>query len=156
MRPIIFATGVALILQVAASLAQQPPPNEPAHKVYVMSGCLERVSAPTSVFKLVDATSIGQAPPTVPSNRAAEVGAETRSYDLLPVSSVSEQGVNRETLDSHVGNRVEVTMRPMEPAIATSTTTSTSSTTAAKVEQPTPRRYTVVKISKAAGECNAR
>jgi hypothetical protein len=156
MRPIVFATGVVLILQVAASLAQQPPPNEPAHNVYVMSGCLEGGSAPTSVFKLVDATSIGQAPPTVPSNREAEVGADSRSYDLLPVSSVSEQGVNRETLESHVGNRVEVTVRPMEASIATSTTSSTSNTTAAKVERPTPRRYTVVKLGKVPGQCNAR
>ena len=70
MRSIVFVTGVVLILQVAASLAQQSPSpaNEPAHKVYVMTGCLERGSAATSVFKLADATSVGQAPPTDPSN----------------------------------------------------------------------------------------
>ena len=114
MRSIVFVTGVVSVLQVAASLAQQSPssPNEPAHKVYSMTGCLEGGSAAKSVFKLADATSIGQLPPTDPSN--TDAGAGTRSYDLLPVASVSEQGMNRETLESHVGGRVEVTVRPVE------------------------------------------
>jgi hypothetical protein len=152
MRPIVFATGVVLSLQVAVSLAQQSPPNEPAHKVYVMTGCLERGSASTSVFTLADATAVGQAPPGDPSNTDAEAVAGTRSYDLLPVSTVSEQGISRETLESQAGNRVEVTVRPVETAIATSTT-STANTTAAKVERSTPRRYTVVKITKVPGSC---
>jgi hypothetical protein len=152
MRPIVFATCVVLSLQVAASLAQQSPPNEPAHKVYVMTGCLERGSASTLVFKLADATAVGQAPPGDPSNTDAEAVAGTRSYDLLPVSSVSEQGINRETLDSHAGNRVEVTVRPVETAIATPKT-STSNTTVPKVDKSTPVRYTVVKISEVPGSC---
>ena len=153
MRSMVFVTGVVLVLQVAASLAQQSPSpaNEPAHKVYVMSGCLEGGSAATSLFKLADATSVGQMPPTDPSN--TEVADGTRSYEVLPVSSVSEQGINRETLESHVGSRVEVTMRPMEAPTIPSTATSTSTTTTAKVEQSTPRRYTVVKISKVPGSC---
>ena len=153
MRTIGFATGVVVILQVAASLAQQSPPNEPAHKVYVMSGCLERGSAATSLFKLADATGVGQMPPTDPSNTDAEVAAGARSYNLLPVSSVSEQGINRETLESHVGSRVEVTVRPLEVSPGPSTAPGTAKTTAAKVEESTPRRYTVVKISKMAGSC---
>jgi hypothetical protein len=152
MKPIVFVTGVVLILQAAASLAQQSPPTEPAHKVYVMTGCLQRGSASTSVFTLADATAVGQAPPGDPSNTDAKSAGGTRSYDLLPVSSVSEQGITRETLESHAGNRVEVTVRPVETAIATSTT-STSNTAAAKVEKSTPRRYTVVKISKVTGSC---
>jgi len=154
MKSIVFVTAVVVTLQVAASLAQQspPPPNEPAHKVYVLTGCLERGSAPASVFQLADATAIGQLPPTDPSKTDAGALAGTRSYDLLPVSSVSEQGINRETLESHVGGRVEVTVRPVETSSAASTT-GTSNTTAAKVEQSTPRRYTVVKISKVPGSC---
>ena len=154
MRSMVFVTGVVLIVQVAASLAQQSPANEPAHKVYVMSGCLEGGSAATSLFKLADATSVGQMPPTDPSN--TEVADGTRSYEVLPVSSVSEQGINRETLASHVGSRVEVTVRPMEAPTTPSTATSTSTTTTAKVEQSTPRRYTVVKISKVPGSCQVK
>ena len=36
---------------------------------------------------------------------------------MLPVASVSEQGINRETLESHAGGRVEVTVRPVETSI---------------------------------------
>ena len=115
MRSMVFVTG-AIVLQVAALLAQRSPspPNEPAHKVYVLTGCLERGSASTSVFQLADSTPVGQAPPADPSN--ADAADEARSYGLLPVSTVSEQGINRETLESHVGSRVEVTVRPGEPS----------------------------------------
>ena len=71
MRSIVLVIGVVFTFQVAASLAQQSPSpaNQQAHsKVYVMSGCLEGGSAATSVFKLADATSVGQMPPTDPSN----------------------------------------------------------------------------------------
>jgi hypothetical protein len=153
MKPILFATCVVSILQVAAALAQQSPPNEPAHKVYVMTGCLERGSASTSTFKLADATAVGQAPPGDPSSTDAESAAGTRSYDLLPVSSVSEQGISSETLESHLGNRVEVTVRPLETSIDASPTNAPSTTTAVKVDQSTPRRYTVVKIGKMPGSC---
>ena len=79
MRSIVLVIGVVFTFQVAASLAQQSPSpaNEPAHKVYVMSGCLEGGFAATSVFKLADATSVGQMPPTDPSN--TEVADGTRS-----------------------------------------------------------------------------
>ena len=154
MRSMVFVTGVVSVLQVAASLAQQSPssPNEPAHKVYSMTGCLEGGSAAKSVFKLADATSVGQMPPTDPSN--TEVADGTRSYEVLPVASVSEQGINRETLDSHAGNRVEVTVRPVETAIATPKTS--TYTTVPKVEKSTPVRYTVVKISEVPGSCQVK
>ena len=152
MKPIVFATSIVFVFQVTESLAQSPP-IEPAHNVYVLSGCLEGSSAPTPLFKLVDAMPIGQAPPSDPPKTEAGVDA-TRAYDLLPVTSVSEQGVARETLARHIGTRVEVTVRPVEPSIAPSTTTRTSENTAAKLEQSTARRYTVVKINKLPGSCS--
>jgi hypothetical protein len=152
MKPIVFATSIVCVFQVTASLAQQSQPNAPAHNVYVLSGCLEGSAAPTSLFTLVDAMAIGQVPPTDPSKTDAGAVA-ARAYDLLPVTSVGEQGVNRETLASHVGAKVEVTVRPAEPSTDTSTTTRTSQNTAAKVEQSTSLRYTVVKIGKVPGSC---
>ena len=153
MKPIVFATSIVFVFQVTASLAQQSQPNEPAHNVYVISGCLEDSSAPTDLFKLVDAMPIGQAPPADRQKTQAGADAATREYNLFPVTNVSEQGVNRETLASHAGTRVEVTVRPVEPSIAPSGATRTSENTAAKVEQSTPPRYTVVKISKVPGSC---
>ena len=73
---------------------------------------------------------------------------------MLPVSSVSEQGINRETLESHVGGRVEVTVRPVEASTSpVDGNEHVDRPLAAKVEQSTPRRYTVVKISKVPGSC---
>lgn len=156
MSLVVAAAGLAVLsAHDSQSLAQQSPPAEPAHKVYVMSGCLERASAPASVFQLTDATPIGTPPPAERSNRDAEGVGGTRSYELLPVSSVSEQGINRETLEGHVGNRVEVTVRPVEISSPASTTSSsnTAPKVQPKVEQAPPRRYTVVKIGKASGSC---
>lgn len=155
MRTNSFVTGVGVILQIAASSAssaQQPATNEPAHKVYVMSGCLEHGSAGTSTFKLAHATAVGQvAPPDAPKDPEAAAGA--RSYDLLPVASVGEQGLNRETLQSHVGSQVEVTVRPVEVPAGSPGATSKSSTPEAKVDQSPAPRYTVVKIDKVLGSC---
>lgn len=153
MKPLMFATSALFVLHGVASLAQQPQQHEPAHNVYVLTGCLESGPAPASGFKLVDAMPIGQAPPTDRPKKEADAAAGSPSYDVFPVTSVSEQGVNRETLESHTGSRVEITVRPVEPSIAPSTTTRTPDTTAAKVEQSTPRRYMVVKIGKVPGSC---
>ena len=116
-----------------------------------MSGCLGQGSAATSVFKLADATVAGPAPQADLSKNDADTGAGPRPYDIVPVTSVSEQGINRETLESHVGSRVEVTVRPIEAAPAPSTATSTSKAPAARVDESLPRRYTVVKINKVLG-----
>ena len=153
MSTISFVTAMGVILRVAAFSAQQPAPNEPAHKVYVMSGCLESGSAGTSMFKLANATAVGQlAPPDAPKTDA-KAPAGARSYDLLPVSSVGEEGINRETLQSHVGSRVEVTVRPIEVPAVSPGATSKSSATEAKVDQSPVPRYTVVKIDKVLGSC---
>ena len=109
MRSIAFVTGVVLILQVAASLAQQSPspPNEPAHKVYVMTGCLERGSAQTSVFQLADSASIGQAPPADPSTTDAGAVAGNRSTTCCQSRASASRGsiVKRWRVMSAVGWR---------------------------------------------------
>ncbi len=152
MRTISSVTGVGLIFQIAAVSAQQPAPAEPAHQVYVISGCLEHGSAATSVFKLVDATAVGQMPPNA-SKTDGGAAAGDGSYEVLPVSSVSEQGISRETLESHVGRRIEVTVRPIEAQVVPPSATATSKPTAPKGEQSLPPRYTAVKINKVLGAC---
>jgi hypothetical protein len=153
MKQIVLATGIVLAYAVAAPFAQQAPAasNEPAHKVFVMSGCLERGSSSTDAFKLTGAVSIGQAPPADRSGGGAAARAPT-TYELLPISSISEQGVNRETLESHVGNRAEVTVRPVEVAPGAPSSTTPAPSTAARTEA-VPQRYTVVKISRLTGSC---
>ena len=151
MRAIVFGTVVGLTSWIAALSAQQAPSpsSEPAHKIYVMTGCLEVGSAPTSVFRLTGAKNVGQAPPATSAGSTAASRTDM-VYELQPVASLSEQGINRETLQSHVGKRVEVTMRPVE--VPPPSPAPPATTTATKPEQPAPR-YTVAKISRLAESC---
>jgi hypothetical protein len=153
MRTIVFATVVVLTGRIAAPSAQQAPSptNEPAHKIYVMTGCLEAGSESTAAFKLTSAKNVGQAPP--PSNAGPNVTSRTDAvYELQPVSSVSEQGITRERLQSYVGKQVEVTIRPVEVPLAPSSPPRATATPA-KPEQSVPQRYTVVKISQLTESC---
>ena len=143
MRTIVFGTVVVWI--AALSAQQQPAPSkEPAHKIYLVSGCLEGGSESTSAFKLTGAKNIGQVPP--PSAASTTKSGTDTVYELQPVLSVSEQGINREGLQSHVGKRVEVTIRPIEVPPAPPSPAAAPGI-AAKPEQPAPQRYTAVKIS---------
>ncbi len=70
---------------------------------------------------------------------------------LQPVASVGEQGISRERMQSHVGARVEVTVRPVEILPSAPSPASTDSKN--KPEEPAPPRYTVIKIGRLADSC---
>ncbi len=143
--------GVAIILCGAASAmaAQQPAPkpNEPAHKVFVLTGCLRTDARATPAFKLTGAVPIGQAP-----ERPASSSGTNDVYELQPVSGLTEPGLGKAALESHAGKQVEVTVRPVEVVPGPSPSTS-SAAQPAKVEGPTRPRYTVTAIKPAAGTC---
>ena len=143
--------GLALVLAgmtAASTSAQQPqaPANEPAHKVYVLTGCLAGSPAPTGPFKLTGAVAVGQAPADAPAGAAVK-----DVYELLPTTGLTEQGLGREELQKHVGKKVEVTVRPVEVAPAKSSS-SAPTTSTAKPEEPAPR-YTVTKIQALTTAC---
>lgn len=150
MKPIFSATAVLLAFSVTAQAQQTATTtNEPAHKIFVLTGCLEGDAA-VQVFKLTGSTAVGQAPPAAAGTAPRNAGSNTNDYLLQPVSSIGEQGVNREQLQSHVGKRVEVTVRPAEIPAPAARPPSTTTTTTAKPEQPAPQRYTVVKVARVA------
>ena len=146
-------TGVLLIWWAAAPAAQQQPASsEPAHKVYVLTGCLEGGTAAPTGFRLTGGSAVGEAPParTPPPSTPATAGV----YMLQPVSSVGEQGISRERLQSHVGARVEVTVRPMELLPSAPSTSSVGSPDSkGKPEDSMPPRYSVIKVSRLADSC---
>lgn len=152
MKPIIFgfaiAFGGAAAVSVAAQQAQTPP-SEPAHKVFVLTGCLKSTPSATGTFKLTGAVPVGQ--PAPPERSTASPGAKDE-YDLQPTSGLSEQGIGRPEMQVHVGKKVEVTVRPVEVAPGPSASSS-SATSTAKIEEVAPQRYTVSKIKPAAGSC---
>src|SRR5262245_41741747 len=119
MTNVLTAIAVAFALFEAAPLAQQPTAPaggaEPAHKVYLLTGCLEATTDPRPGFKLIDASAIGQQPPAG-SAEAGAVGTSgvKNSYDLRAAVGLTEHGMKAEELKAHVGQRVEIEVRPAE------------------------------------------
>jgi hypothetical protein len=155
----VFATAALLAWYVAAPLSQQRPavtPEAPAHKVFVLTGCLT-VSANATVFKLTDASSIGQATPAeVAGSGAVATSGQKASYELEPVSDVHVQGINADALKAHAGQRVEVTVRPVEGIPAAAPNRVNPGVQAAKpIEpEPAPERFSVTAIKRVTGTCS--
>ena len=144
---LVFVVGAAIAAPSAAQA--QAPPSEPAHKVFVLTGCLTGGGpAETAAFKLTGAVPVGQAPP----ERSAASPDGKDVYELVPTTGLIEQGIARAELQTHVGKKVEVTVRPVEVAPAPGSSSSTPATTA-KVEPAPPQRYTVSKINSIAVPC---
>jgi hypothetical protein len=128
---------------------------EPAHNVFVLAGCLMADAAATPIFKLTDATSIGQPPP----GRAGVAGAvgtsgQTATYELRPVSGVSAQGLDAAALKEHLGHRVEVVVRPVESAAPPAPTAGVAAAETAKPKEPQRERFTVTEIKQVVGRCS--
>ena len=153
MKATILALSLGATFGISAAAQRIPEPkNEPAHNVFVLTGCLEKGDAPSS-FRLTRASAVGQAPPRSNATPAAPETKGEDAYELQATSGVSEQGLSREQLQTDVGARVEVTIRPVEAATAAAPLT-TSSAAAEKKPTESPRpRYTVVKIARLGGSC---
>jgi len=161
MRTIILGSAVAVVLSTAASFAQQrpAPTAEPAHNVFVLTGCLMSEAKATPVFKLTDAEATGRAIP--PAAEPGAVGTSGRvgtpgqkpSYELRPVSGVGAQGIDADGLKAHVGHRVEVVVRPVE-APAPAAAPAGAAIEAARPIEPAPERYTVTTIKRVVGRCS--
>jgi hypothetical protein len=157
MKKTLLGSAVAVAWCVAAPFAQeQPAPTAkaaPAHNVFVLTGCLKAGEDPTATFKLTDASAIGQATPA----GAAEKGAvgtsgQKASYELRPVSGVNAQGMDAAALKAHLGQRVEVIVRPVEtPAAAP--VGGLVAVQAAKPIQPELERFSVTEIKRVLGTC---
>ena len=151
MKPIVCGLALvvgAIIATPSAAQQAQSPPSEPAHKVFVVSGCLTGGGpAETAMFKLTGAVSVGQAPP----ERSASPDAKD-VYELLPTTGLIEQGIARAELLTHVGKKVEATIRPVEVAPGPGSSSSAPATTA-KVEETAPQRYTVSTIKSLGDTC---
>jgi hypothetical protein len=158
MKKTVLASAVAVALCVAPPFAQEqsaPVPTEkatqPAHNVFVLSGCLTTGVDPAATFKLTDASAIGRAPGGAAEPGAVGTSGQKASYELRPVSGVNAQGLNAEALKSHVGQRVEVIVRPLEsPAAAPAPVPAGS----ARPIEPTPERFSVTEIKRVVGDCS--
>jgi hypothetical protein len=158
---IVSAVCVAFIAAGAAAGAQQPRPSDDAvaaHKTFVLTGCLTSTgTAPTSAYKLVDASPVGQAPPAAAEGAVATSGkADTpdkkATYTLMPQTTIGESGVPEAQLKTYVGQRVQVTVRAAESAPPAPRGAAVVAPT--RPEEATPLQLSVTEISRTNGECN--
>jgi len=158
MKSLILGSIVAVAC-IAVPFAQDQrapaPKAEPAHNVYVLTGCLMSDAVATPTFKLTDASSIGQPTP----GRAGIAGAvgtsgQKATYELRPVSGVNAQGLDAEALKAHIGNRVEVVVRPVESAVPATPSAGLAAAETAKPKEPAVERFTVTELKRAEGRCS--
>ena len=156
MKKTVVGTAVALAWCIAAPFAQQQPaptPQEtPAHNVFVLTGCLKARTDATVSFKLTDASSIGQRTPGEAAGVVGTSGQKT-SYVLRPVTGVSAQGVDADKLKAHLGQRIEVVVRPVEsPAPPPAAGLAVAQT--AKPSEPVAEKFTVTEIKRVISSCS--
>jgi hypothetical protein len=156
MKKTFIGIAVAVAWCVATPFAQQQPAptsqETPAHNIFVLTGCLKAGTDATVTFKLTDASSIGQ---HTPAEAAGAVGTSgrTTSYELRPVTGVNAQGMDADALKAHLGQRVEVVVRPVESAKAPPAAGLVEAQTAKPIE-PALERFTVTEIKRVIGSCS--
>lgn len=160
MKSSLLGSAIIIASCVAVPFAQEQrapaPKAEPAHNVFVLTGCLMAdAKEPAATFKLTDATSIGQPTP----GRAGISGAvgtsgQTATYELRPVSGVSAQGLDAAALKEHLGHRVEVVARPVESSAAPAPAAGLAAAETAKPKERQIERFTVTEIKQVVGRCS--
>ena len=157
MKTTVLGSAVAFACCVAAPFAQQQPAPAPApapaHKVFVLTGCLEVNATTAPAFKLTDASSIGPSPTGSAEPGAVGTSGQKASYVLHPASGVNTDGLmNADALKVHAGQRVEVTVRPVD-APAPAPPPANLAAEGAKPAEPASERYSVTAIKRVTGTC---
>ena len=157
MKKSLLGSAIVIAWCAAAPTAQQKPSpapeTAPAHKVFVLTGCLEAGDT-AATFKLTDASAIGQAPlaGTAEPSTVGTAGQKA-TYLLRPVSGVNVQGMKEEALKAHVGQRVEAVVRPIEsPAPAPAA--GPVEAQAARPVEPKAEPFSVTEIKRVIGPCS--
>jgi hypothetical protein len=156
MKKTVVGTAVAVAWCLVAPFAQEQqrapaPQDTPAHNVFVLSGCLKAGTDATAAFKLTDASSIGQRTPAEAAGAVGTSGRKTTTYELRPVTGVNAQGLDADALRKHLGQRVEVVVRPVESAAPPAAGLAVAQ--AAKPIEPAAERFTATEIKRVIGSC---
>jgi hypothetical protein len=75
------------------------------------------------------------------------------TYEVRPVTGVSAQGVDADKLKAHLGQRIEVVVRPVESP-APPPAAGLAVAQAAKPIEPAPERFSVTEIKRVIGKCS--
>jgi hypothetical protein len=151
--------AVALSILVVNLQAQQPGTSPQksaasAHSTRVLTGCLRAGPAPDT-FMLTNATP--RVDPNDLAGPAVGTSGEKVEYDLTAETGLDRSGPPVD-LKAHVGQQVEVTVRPAEIAVvppATSATSSSKETAAeAKPVERKPARVAVTALKSLSSSCS--
>ena len=149
--------AVALSILVVNLQAQQPgtSPQQPAasaHSTKVLTGCLRAGPAPDT-FILTNATP--KVDPNDLAGPAVGTSGEKVEYDLAADSGLDHSGPPVD-LKAHVGQRVEVTVRPAETPVAPPAAASTSKQTDAEAKpvERKPARVAVTALKSLTSSCS--
>jgi hypothetical protein len=157
MKKTVIGTAVAVAWCIAAPFAQQQPPSSPqeapAHNVFVLAGCLKASTDAPVTFKLTEASSIGQRTPAE-AGAVGTSGSKTSTYELRPVTGVNAQGMDADALKKHLGQRIEVVVRPVEKPPAAPPGAGLAVAETAKPIEPVAERFTVTEIKRVIGSCS--
>jgi hypothetical protein len=144
---LLFCLLTASSLHAAAQTAATPQATESAHQTMIFSGCLEKPNA-GAMIKLTNASRIDQPSP------ATSAGPKSEEYELTSEKGLASGGGANVDLDSHVGHKVEVTVRPPEVAQPPSTP-ETAAARPASAEPVKIKRFTVISLKQLASTCSA-
>lgn len=139
--------------------AQERAAAPPAHNTFALMGCLEPAPRSAGRYMLTRAEPLGQAPPVRATPSTGVVGTAGRSpaYELMPVTEVGKPGVNEEQLKAHLGQRVRVSIRPIEPAAPATPSSASKADSAAQAAADAaapPERFSVTEIARVDGSCS--
>ena len=132
--------------------AQQPssPPNTSGHSTRVLTGCLRAGPAPET-YRLTDAT------PSLDTKELAgqPVGTsgQKAEYDVAADTGLEHGGPAIE-LKPHVGQQVELTVRPAETAVAPPAHPTAQSAAEVKATERKPARVIVTGIKSLSSSCS--
>jgi hypothetical protein len=104
-------TGLATVGLALAHPQERTGAGERAHKTLLLTGCLE-TGPDAAIFRLTDAQESAQTSPEAVAPPPPPVGTTggTREYEVTPGADNAEL-----ELASYVGQKVQVTVRPVEP-----------------------------------------
>jgi hypothetical protein len=155
MKKVVLGSAVAVTLCMAAPFAQELPvptaTTTPQDGVVLLTGCVTASAEEKPVYKLSDPSSTGQ-PTAGRAAGASGAAGQPTSVELRPVSGENAKGLGADALMAHVGQRVEVIVRKVDPSTAAPATQPVAGETA-KPGEPAPEPFSVIEIKPVSGSC---
>ena len=141
------SVAAALSILVVNLYAQQPIAS--AHSTRLVTGCLQAGDAPET-YRLTNASPRIEA--TEPAGQPVGTSGAKVEYDVAVDTGLGRSGPPID-LKAHVGQQVQLTVRPVEPTAAPGANPS-AQTAAVRPTEPKPARVIVTNIKSLGTSCS--